>query len=739
MNNQLMQSDRSSPPQLAGPQGPAHGPRTPENPLLLVRRYLRGRYHWAILLGGLLSVPGAIAGYLAIPPVYKSTGIVRVAPTMPKVLYQTEETGPMAGFDSFVSAQTAFLQSRRVLDMAVSNDKLKEAGWPSGTDGLSLLNKAVEAQNGRGSELIYVSVSHKNPILAQAAVNAVLDSYTNVEDELNGTKAQQREAQLQQLTKDYQRDIESLQQQILTLSQEFGTDGLDAMHAAKMKLLISLEADTSELDRIIARRKAEVVAASPDQNDELKNGEPDLLKLAASDEALARYMSQEEQARGHLAGLETKYSPSHRAVVSAKQDLEMIQAMVRARAKIVAQSPTRPGAFSGALPLKELEQQRDNLGALYQAALDEVKRINRTRIQIQTLRDQIERTKGNLGDANTRITQMQVERDSIKTGRISIAQKGDVPVSPFTDRRKPLAAFGGLAGLGLGIALVWAFGFFRDGYRYVEELETTATYAPLLGIIPDLTGDDGEQDKQAALSVHHIRNTMQLQTEGGPPDQARVFTITSATSGDGKTHLSLALGLSFAMAGRRTLLIDADLIGRALTSQLGLDNAPGLSEAVHAESLNGEVHAARHNLWAIPAGLAADFRPELLSSFLMARLLEKARGSFDTIIIDTGPIMGSLEANLASPLSDRVVLVVSRGQDPKVVRAALGRIRTIGATCAGMVFNRAAAKDFAQSISNIATSGRLSANTKRDRAPVNTTLTRLMNVETAEAPGDPDS
>jgi Mrp family chromosome partitioning ATPase len=211
--------------------------------------------------------------------------------------------------------------------------------------------------------------------------------------------------------------------------------------------------------------------------------------------------------------------------------------------------------------------------------------------------------------------------------------------------------------MALGGGLVWAYGFLRDGYRHADDLESAGLSAPLLGIIPDLTKPVPGEDEQAALSVHHIRNSLQLQTNAPDDGRGRLFTITSSGAGEGKTHLALALGMSFAMAGKRTLLIDADLVGRALTAQLGLRGSKGLSEAIGAATLNGEVHSARDNLWALPAGAATDFRPEQLLTTRLSQLLEQARGAFDAVIIDSGPIMGSLEANLATSLSDRVVLV----------------------------------------------------------------------------------
>src|SRR5213078_1357087 len=79
---------------------------------------------------------------------------------------------------------------------------------------------------------------------------------------------------------------------------------------------------------------------------------------------------------------------------------------------------------------------------------------------------------------------------------------------------------------------------------------------------------------------------------------------------------------------------------------------------------------------------------------------------YDAVILDTGPIMGSLEANVVAPASDGVVLVVPRGQTAKSVRASIQRLRRLGANCSGLIFNRAATHDFDRSVSTTSVSAR---------------------------------
>jgi len=347
----------------------------------------------------------------------------------------------------------------------------------------------------------------------------------------------------------------------------------------------------------------------------------------------------------------------------------------------------------------QLEARKKQYEQLYERASREAVTLGRKKLQIASLNEQAIENKSLLDDTRRRLESIRVEASANQTGRVVIAQRGDLPVSPATDRRRFLAMGGAAAGVGFSFGLFFLIGFVRDGYRYIDELQDIDSAAPLLGTLPDLSAGDLVSDEVAALSVHHLRNMLQLRE--GRKDHA-VYTITSATSGDGKTSLTLALGMSFAVSGRRTLLIDADLIGRGLTHELGLEGQAGLCQAVGRGSLNGEVQTTRiGELWALPCGDTSAYEPEQLSQRGLGAVLEELREQYEIILIDTGPILGSLEANLASVLSDGVVLTVSRGRSPKLVTASLERLKRIGGRCAGIVFNKAATKDLERSVSHL--------------------------------------
>jgi hypothetical protein len=75
------------------------------------------------------------------------------------------------------------------------------------------------------------------------------------------------------------------------------------------------------------------------------------------------------------------------------------------------------------------------------------------------------------------------------------------------------------------------------------------------------------------------------------------------------------------------------------------------------------------------------------------RLFQEAARRYDIVLVDTGPILGSLEASIVAAEADTVVVAVSRGEQRVLARRALEYLDAIGARVSGVVFNRAGRGD----------------------------------------------
>lgn len=174
---------------------------------------------------------------------------------------------------------------------------------------------------------------------------------------------------------------------------------------------------------------------------------------------------------------------------------------------------------------------------------------------------------------------------------------------------------------------------------------------------------------------------------------SQVLAVTSPGPTDGKSTVARALASSFARAGHRTVLIDADPDGRATTAAYAMSGEPGFVDYLVAPDLTLIQASGKSGLWILPAG-RVDQRTVNSSYAAVARMVDDLRGHFEQIVIDTGGILGSTESSLVGRAADSMVLVVARGKPLEMAERALARINEIGAHCIGVIFNRAEPGDF---------------------------------------------
>ncbi|MDR0914680.1 MAG: CpsD/CapB family tyrosine-protein kinase, partial [Oscillospiraceae bacterium] len=117
------------------------------------------------------------------------------------------------------------------------------------------------------------------------------------------------------------------------------------------------------------------------------------------------------------------------------------------------------------------------------------------------------------------------------------------------------------------------------------------------------------------------------------------IVLTSALAAEGKTVASINITKLLAQAGKRVLLIDADMRNPKVSRYLGLDEQAGLSEYLAgicpvAEVLQNDAIGAD----VIVSGKSSSSAAELLATARMDLLLEEKENDYDYIIIDTPPI-----------------------------------------------------------------------------------------------------
>lgn len=150
----------------------------------------------------------------------------------------------------------------------------------------------------------------------------------------------------------------------------------------------------------------------------------------------------------------------------------------------------------------------------------------------------------------------------------------------------------------------------------------------------------------------------------GRGKETEVWMITSFNPGSGKSFVSYNLGLSFALKGKKVLVIDGDL--RHGSSSMYVDSpSKGLSTYLRGmtDDWKSMLKYSRQddNLAILPTGALPPNPAELLDNGRMSELIGEAKQNFDYIFIDCPPVNIVVDTQILEPYSDRTLFVVRAG------------------------------------------------------------------------------
>lgn len=143
-------------------------------------------------------------------------------------------------------------------------------------------------------------------------------------------------------------------------------------------------------------------------------------------------------------------------------------------------------------------------------------------------------------------------------------------------------------------------------------------------------------------------------------DEFKVLMVTSPEMGDGKSTVSANLAVTWAQAGKKVLLIDADMRRPTAHKTFNQTNTDGLSTLLANDKAPDQVinEAFVENLSVLTSGPVPPNPTELLGSKRMVRLIEWAREHYDLVLLDATPVLAVADVQVTLPIVDGVALVV---------------------------------------------------------------------------------
>lgn len=215
---------------------------------------------------------------------------------------------------------------------------------------------------------------------------------------------------------------------------------------------------------------------------------------------------------------------------------------------------------------------------------------------------------------------------------------------------------------------------------------------------------DGHEDFRIELVTHQQKPSMLAESFRATlvsilfsPESSkrRVLAVTSPNPREGKSTMASNLAIALAEVHRRVILIDGDLHKPSLHAVFNLANTWGLSDILTetiaidqypADSLARPTEVP--GVYVLTSGPAVIAASSILYSERMSRLIERLRGEFDYVLIDTPPMMVLPDARILGQLSEGVILVFRAGTtSSEDVRTVGKRLAEDGTTILGTVLN----------------------------------------------------
>lgn len=373
-----------------------------------------------------------------------------------------------------------------------------------------------------------------------------------------------------------------------------------------------------------------------------------------------------------------RYREGHPAHTATKNRLEVLRGdLARLAVEVVGQLETRRAQAEA-----QLESLRTKRGESEKRLLE----ITGKSVEYNTLARNLEADRALYDSVIARLKEVDVT-SGLTDQSISIQERalGAGPVPSQTLKYIVLGVFGGLAA---GIAAAFGLNYLDPSLRTIDQVEQR-TGLGVIASVPSIkskglaSGGGGRNlpavsDRRGVVAEAFRTMRATLAMISGR-DKNRVFLITSAIPGEGKTFTSSNFAATLAQQGFRTLLIDADLRKPSVSKLFFNENRkPGLSEVLlgSATVADAIVPTEVENLSVMPAGGIAPNPSELLAQPALAEMVRALRDQYDRIVIDSSPVLAVRDPLLLGPSVDASCLIVRAGHSPAKATVQAVRLLT---------------------------------------------------------------
>ena len=290
---------------------------------------------------------------------------------------------------------------------------------------------------------------------------------------------------------------------------------------------------------------------------------------------------------------------------------------------------------------------------------------------------------------------------ALQTGGVETVRRAGPPEEPASPRPMMNGVLGAMLGLLFAVFAAVALEFIDRRMKDEDEIQSIFGL-PILATVPAAArrsrGGGPSDDQLQRESYGALAANLRF---ANVDRRLRSLMITSPSSGDGKTNVTLGLAAALSVLGQRVIAIEADLRRPSFPTYLGLPRGGGLSSVlsgvgtveqelieINADTMRpSEVEdpSATTSFAVLPAGAIPPNPRQLLSSAGMEQVIARASELADIVLLDTPPIGTVTDAMTLIEDVDATVLVAKlKWTRRDVARRALRVLRNLEVRVLGM-------------------------------------------------------
>jgi capsular exopolysaccharide synthesis family protein len=711
------------------------------------------KWKWIALSFGLTVIVLVLFYSFLVRPVYTSSGSVWIE-NNPNIL-PFEDVQAFSP-DSSLQSNARLLQSRALAADTIEKLKLYAnpdfMKLPAKTDTSGMPEdpvirerlvkkflKNVTVTVSDRTRLVDVQYSSHSPRLAADILNALFKGYIGMIIRQKYAASEQASEFLNVQVKELRADIEAKERELNRYGSEKDIVPLTAAEAPTVSRIAEVNSalTTATIDRINKYNVYNQLKSAP--LGEIANApENSLIERLRSE-----YVTLSRQYQTRLATVK----PEFPAMQRLKSELDAARAALETETQNLIQNAYNE--YQAAL------QKEQSLQGLLNTRKAEAYKQNSNSVVYNSLRIELDNKKSLLEAILKRQSETDVSSrlQSLDALNVWIVDKAEYPLKPsFPDKVKN-ALLGLLIGLGGGIGLAFGLEYLNNTVATSNDV-TRAVSLPTLGFIPAFIAETTPKGPQAefakvlsllrgqgtvretpgprsgkwkapwawlrkktvpdqkmvekapshppiemiasrdpqsiqAESYRSIRTTLLVSS---PPGRIKTILFTSPLASEGKSSTVSNLGIAFAEAGKRVVIVDSDLRKPKQAKLFGILNVsgPGLSQYLSSEIEPKDIirPTGIPNLSIIASGPPPANPIELLSSERMDKLVAYLKRSYDFAMFDAPPILAVSDTMALGPMADTIILVVRGGQTPiPALKQARTKLDAHKLKCLGVILN----------------------------------------------------